>query len=144
MADKLHILRDGRRVFVGPEYTITSATLQKHRRAARKGGLSSMSKAERHAYGEAVEKAMLAAQLSSLRREKPSHMPNCASGTWHNTGEAIDRAIREQHRNATMNCKSRIATLPPDKVKELYEEAMAEKRARQTVVIVVAPKRRRR
>lgn len=125
-----YIYRDGVRVYAGPEYTITSPAIQKYRRAARKGGLSSMSKVERWAYGEAVEKAVLAAQLAALRREKPGHMPNCASGTWHNTGEAIDKAIKAKQLASLLACKSRIATMEAHKVRELYDEAMAAKRAR--------------
>jgi hypothetical protein len=114
----------------GPTYNIDSAALKKFRRVDSLGGTLEQF---RKAYGEAVEKAVLAAQRSQLRRAAvPERRPNCASGTWHTTGAAIDKAIRQQHRAALLACPGQIRRArPADEWRKLYDAAMAEKRARQ-------------
>jgi hypothetical protein len=116
----------------GPEYNIESASLKKHRAKAR-AGLSSLSRAERQAYGAAVEAAVLASQRAALRRAGESMpRPNCASGTAHSDGAAIIKAIREQQHNALLACPSKIRRArSPYEWQQMYEAAMAEKRKRQ-------------
>jgi hypothetical protein len=113
----------------GPEYNIDSAALKKFRRKR----LSSMSRSERQAYGAAVEAAVLSAQRVALRRAAPSApRPNCASGTTHNTGEAIIKAIREQHRAALLACPSQERRArSPVEWQTMYDAAMAERRKRE-------------
>ena len=125
----------------GPEYNIDSAALKKFRRMRR----SSMSRADRQAYGAAVEAAVLSAQRAALRRAAPSiPRPNCASGTTHNTGEAIDRALREQQRAALLACPSQERRArKPEKWREMYDAAMAEKRKRAEMPPTVKPSNRR-
>jgi hypothetical protein len=114
----------------GPQYNIDSATLKKFRSTFREG-LSSLSRDERQAYGAAVETAVRAAQRSALRRAGCAiPNPNCASGTAHNTGEAIHEAIRERQRNAILAGPSKIRRArKPHEWQAMYEAAMAEKRA---------------
>lgn len=115
----------------GPDYNISSSGLDKFRRLARKsGGVAKLEKAERHAYGEAVEKAILAKQRSDLQRELPGHACLCASGTWHSDGAAIIRAVQAQQRAALQACPSRNAGLSAGQWQDLYEETMKEKRNR--------------
>jgi hypothetical protein len=117
----------------GPEYNIDSATLKKFRHRAR-NGLAKMSRADRLAYATAIEAAVLSAQRVALRRATPSMpRPNCASGTPHNTGEAIHKAVREQHRAALAACASQERRArTPEKWREMYDAAMAEMRKRET------------
>jgi hypothetical protein len=75
----------------GPLYPDLGATIAKSRHKAR------IDPSHRQAHGEAVLAAIRAKQRSELQRELPSRAPNCASGTAHNTGEAILKAIRAQH-----------------------------------------------
>lgn len=113
---------------IGPVYDIDSAALRKCRRKP----LKAMSRAERDAYASAIETAVLAAQRASLRRAgNPLPSPNCASGTAHNTGEAIHKAVRAQHRAALLACPSQERRArTPEKWREMYDAAMAEMRGR--------------
>jgi hypothetical protein len=115
----------------GPAYTIGSAALQKYRKAAR-DGLASLSPDQRRAYAEAIEKAILSAQRSQLRSAAvPERRPTCASGTWHTTGNAINKAVREQHRAALAACPAKVRReRSPQEWRTLYNAAMAEKHAR--------------
>jgi hypothetical protein len=128
----------------GPEYNIDSAALKKCRHRARKG-LAAMSRAERQAYGAAVHAAVLSAQRAALKRAAPSMpRPNCASGTTHNTGEAIHNAIREQQRAALAAYAAQVRRArTPDEWREMYDEAMAEKRQREAQPPVTKPSNRR-
>lgn len=113
----------------GPAYPDLGNAVAKYRRMATKAGsLSDMLPADRRAYGEAVEKAIRAKQRSELQRELPSHAPNCASGTAHNTGEAIHRAMQAKHRAALLACPSQIRRArKPWEWQSKYNEAMEEK-----------------
>jgi phosphoserine phosphatase len=107
------------------EYKITSATLKKFRGKARHG-LSALSWAEVQAYGEAVEKAVLAAQRAHLRTaSEAGHRCPCASGTWHSEGEDIAKAVRAQQRAALNRAAERDRTKRTDReIIEAYEQAM--------------------
>jgi hypothetical protein len=129
----------------GPEYNIDSAALKKFRHRASKG-LAKMSRADRLAYAAAIEAAVISAQRLALRRAAPSiPRPNCASGTTHNTGEAIIKAIRDQHRAALLACPSQERRArSPVQWQTMYDAAMAEKRKREAEPpIVIKPSNRR-
>jgi hypothetical protein len=117
----------------GPEYNIDSATLKKFRHRARKG-LAALSRADRLAYAAAIEAAVISAQRVALRRAAPPiPRPNCASGTTHNTGEAINNAIRAQHRAALAACPSQERRArSPAQWQTMYDAAMAERRKRES------------
>jgi hypothetical protein len=129
----------------GPEYNIDSAALKKFRHRASKG-LAILSRADRAAYAAAIEAAVLSAQRLALRRAAVSlPRPNCASGTTHSTGEAIHKAIREQHRAALLACPSQERRArSPQQWQEMYDAAMAEKREREAVSIVPVVQNKRR
>lgn len=115
----------------GPAYPDLGAGVAKYRRLARHG-LADLTREERHAYGEAVERAVRAKQRSELQRELPSFKPNCASGTAHNTGDAIHKAVQAQHRARTLAWPSQIRRARTRwEWEEMYERAMSEKRARE-------------
>jgi hypothetical protein len=118
----------------GPEYDVESAALKKARKAAREG-LTSLSKAERQAYGTAVSDAVRASQRAGLRRAgETMPNPNCASRTAHNTGEAIHNAVRAQQRAALLACPSQIRKArKPAEWQAMYDAAMQEKRAREAM-----------
>lgn len=119
-----------RRAKYGPLYPDLGAGLAKHRRAARKG-LSKMTPGDRHAYGEAVEQAVLARQRSELQRELPTHNVHCASGCSSPDGAVIHRHLQNKQRAALLACPSQERRArTDDKWREMYEEAMAEKRER--------------
>ena len=117
----------------GPEYNIDGAALKKFRFRARKG-LATVSKTERREYGAAVEAAVLAAQRAALRRAGVSlPTPRCASGTTHNTGAAIDKAIRDQQRAALLAFPSQVRRArSPHEWRSKYDEAIAAKRKRES------------
>jgi hypothetical protein len=83
----------------GPHYTIGSTALAKFRRQARKaGGAMSLDRAERIAYANAVEAAVLKAQRPAQR--EVVFTSASASGTFHNNGDDIHRAVLAQQRAA--------------------------------------------
>jgi hypothetical protein len=107
------------------------AGLDKHRRTARAcGGAMAMDKASRDAYVLAVEKAVRAKQRAEHARAFIPPSPNCASGTWHTTGEEIGRAVAAQNRAranaAAMRDRSKRT---PRQWQEMYDAAMQEKRS---------------
>ena len=106
----------------GPAYDLDSAALKK----ARRGN-------DRKAHGQAVLEAVRAANAALLRREAPSMpKPTCASGTYHNNGADILKAVRQQHRAALLACPSKIRReRSPAEWRAMYDAAMAEKRARE-------------
>jgi hypothetical protein len=114
----------------GPAYDVESATLKKFRS---RGG-------DRKAYGEAVLAAVRSAQRSALNRATPSMpRPNCASGTTHQTGRAILKAVAARHAAALEACPSQERRArKPEQWRRMYDEAMAEKRARETAPLAVA------
>ena len=123
-------LTDSSGRFIGPEYP-TLAGLDKHRKAAR-NGLQAMTREARQAYGLAVETAIRAKQRAELQRVYTSHNCNCASGTNHNTGAAIHKAMQAKQRAALLAAPSaeRRARKPAE-WRRLYDAAMADKRARE-------------
>jgi len=124
----------------GPRYNLDSAGLRKWRKLASHG--KRLSKEQRQAYGDAVHAAVQSAQRQALRRAgNPSHPCQCASGTWHNTGEAIHNAIRAQHRADLLAYPEKARrNRTPEQWKEMYEAAMQEKKARASQpVTVTAP-----
>ncbi len=114
----------------GPDYPALGAAVAKWRAKAR-DGLQTLSREERRAYGEAVERAILALQRQEAMRGLMPITPKvrCASGTAHNTGEAIEEAVRKQQRDALLAWPSQARRARPDHVwREMYEATMAERR----------------
>jgi hypothetical protein len=113
----------------GPDYNVESPALRKHRRLAR-AGLAALDRAERQAYGAAVEAAVLASQRARLVRAAPTFKANCASGTFHNDGAALHAALLNQQRAAAVAAPGQIRRArSPEQWRTMYAEAMAEKRA---------------
>jgi hypothetical protein len=77
-------------------YNVTSAALTKFRWQAR-NGLAELSYEERRAYGEAIERAILAKQRSELQGSIGPIKPRvrCASGTDYSDGADIHEAVRK-------------------------------------------------
>lgn len=123
----------------GPEYTISSSALVIHRRKAREG-LTTLSRAERQTYGLAVETAVRAAQAAQCRRHcEPGHNSPSASGTWHNTGEAIHKAVAAQQRAALLAYPSQVRKSRTDaEWLAMYDAAMEAKRRREAAAAVSA------
>lgn len=115
----------------GPEYNVESALLKRYRYAAR-DGLANLGKAERRAYGAAVEAAVLANQRAAMQHKYTAPKANCASGTFHNTGAAIHDAVKAQLK---ARCATAAANVYRNRTAEqwetLYKQAMQEKRARE-------------
>jgi hypothetical protein len=115
----------------GPDYPALGATVAKWRRRAR-DGLQSLTREERREYGEAVERAILELQRAQLNQGFAPISPQCAcaSGTAHNTGEAIHNAVREQQARALVAYPSQVRRKrTPLEWQQMYETAMAEKHA---------------
>jgi hypothetical protein len=115
---------------LGPDYPALGAAVAKWRARAR-DGLKALSREERRAYGAAVERAILALQRSEAGRGSPPINPRCgcASGTPHNTGEAIHKAVREQQARALAAFPAYVRRHRTDaEWRQMYETAMAEKR----------------
>jgi hypothetical protein len=118
----------------GPDYPRhLGATVARFRSVTRRRGLAALSKDERRAYGDAVEKAILALQRSEAKSGLPPISPkvNCASGTAHNTGADIHNAIRARQRAALMNCAGAERRARTEhEWRSMYEAAMQEKKQR--------------
>lgn len=117
----------------GPTYPDLGASVMKHRRiCAKAGSIAMMNPEDRYAYGDAVEKSIRAKQRAELQRVLPGRNVHCASGTNHNNGEDIDRAIKQQHRAAIMAAPSQIRRARTDEEwRDMYERAMEQKRKRE-------------
>jgi|SRR6186713_2986615 hypothetical protein len=114
----------------GPIYPDLPAC-KKHRKAA-SNGLAAMTREARQAYGLAVETAIRAKQRSELQRELPTHNVSCASGTNHNTGAAIHKAMQAKQRAALLAAPSaERRARKPAVWQAMYDAAMADKRARE-------------
>ena len=89
----------------GNPYDVTGAGLARWRKAT-KSGLASITLAERRAYGQAVEDAVLAMQRRQFIREacEAETRPNCASGSW---DEHPGDAVRRQQAAALAACPGR-------------------------------------
>jgi hypothetical protein len=120
----------------GPTYDVNSVTLAKYRRKP----FGELKREERRAYGEAVEKAVLAKQRALLYREAtPDYRAPYASGTWHTTGEAIHAAVFQQQRAALLAYPAKVRReRTPAEWWRMYEAAMAEKRARAQALMEIA------
>ena len=113
-----------------PPYPDLGPTVAKFRRLASKG-LANMLVTDRRAYADAIETAIRAKQRQELQRELPSRRSNSASGTYHNNGAKIHAAIRQQQRAELLAYPDKVRReRKPEKWKEMYEEAMKEKRER--------------
>lgn len=84
----------------GPNYPALPH-LAHHRRSAKQAGaVASMPKDQQDTYGLAVLESILSMQRAELNRMlTPSRRCPCASGTWHQTGEAILKAVNQQNRD---------------------------------------------
>lgn len=111
----------------GPTYNIAGAALDKHRRIAlKRGSVMAMTKAERWAYGEAIEKAVLAAQRSALQRELPTHAVHCASGC--SSPDGIGDHMRRKQRAELLAAPAQERRArTPDQWREMYARAMEQK-----------------
>jgi hypothetical protein len=91
--------------------------------------LATLTRDQRRAYGEAVETAIRALQRSELQRELPEHRVNCASGTNHNDGREISKAMRAKHRAALQASVAKDRRdRTPEQWQAMYDAAMAAKR----------------
>lgn len=112
----------------GPAYPALGATVQKYRRKSREG-IASLSREERLAYAEVIEKSILALQRSELQRELPGRTPHCASRTAYTAGRDISAAIRRQHESALLSYPSKVRKArTDDEWRRMYAQAMREKR----------------
>lgn len=116
----------------GPLYNVASPSLAKHRAKAREG-LFAMSYEDRHAYGEAVERAILTMQRQEFMRAScaSGKRCSCASGTWHSDGADIHEAVRQQQRNALLAWPAKVRRNRTDvEWRQMYDAAMDEKAKR--------------
>lgn len=110
-----------------PLYPDLGQGVARYRRLAIRG-LASMLVTDRRAYGDAVLSAVRSKQRQELQRELPSHPVHCASGTNHNTGDAIIKAMQTKHRAAlTAAASQERRARKPEVWKEMYAKAMKEK-----------------
>jgi hypothetical protein len=109
----------------GPEYPELGPAVAKWRRLA---GKRDLTPAEKRAYGDAFEASIKAKQRQALLGpDRPAIAPRCASGTWHNTPEAIESAIRQILAFPAQARRART----PEEWSALYDAAMEEKRDRE-------------
>lgn len=123
-----------------PRYDIGSAQLTKFRGVAnRAGGVMALERFYRVQYANAVEQAVLASQRASLAPKREAvFKAGCASGTFHNDGETIGKAVVAQHRAAlsAYPAQERRARTP-NQWQAMYDEAMADKRRREASVAAI-------
>jgi hypothetical protein len=127
----------------GPTYNIDSAKLRTFRAKARKG-LSALSREERHAYADAIERAVLARQRTEAGIGLPAVTPkcHCASGTAHNDGADIHRAIRAQQAAALARCPAQERRArTPAQWQAMYEQAMTAKEKARVAALIAAQRR---
>jgi hypothetical protein len=83
-----------------------------------------------------VHAAILSKQRSALSRVTSDPRPNCASGTLHTEGRKIAEAIRRQHVGALRSYVAKVRRCrTPQQWREMYREAMAEKREASTMAL---------
>jgi hypothetical protein len=114
----------------GPIYPDLGVKVAKLRSAAR----NDPSKRKEH--GEAVLAAINSLNRQALNRVSSEPKPMCASGTAHNKGAAILKAVK------AASLARALAPSPPrsdELLREMYESAMAAKRAAAIPPIVVTP-----
>lgn len=113
----------------GPEYP-AMPKLNKFRTTANAaGGVMHLDKFYRNQYAEALEKEIRALQRPKSTYTMPS--PRCASGSWSNTPEGMEKAVRaRQAREMESACRRDREGRTDETVLALYEAAMREKRAR--------------
>lgn len=119
----------------GPDYNVDSPSLRKFRKSSR-DGIATLSAAERRTYGAAVEARIKELQASGLNnRRVTASRPICASGTFHNDGAAIHKAVKAQQHAALMACASKERRdRTPAVWRAMYDAAMQEKRSRQQLL----------
>ena len=118
-----------------PRYDIGSAQLTKFRKLARHG-LNTLSRAEIENYADAVEQAVLASQRAAVMGTREVvFKAGCASGTFHNNGADVIKAVLHQQRAALAACPSQERRArTPNQWQAMYDEAMAQKRHRQNLI----------
>ncbi len=105
---------------IGPAYPEMGGSVAKFRRvAAKAGSISAMSKAERYAYGEAVEKAIKSKQRSALLGAQVVLEGPCRE---------IGAKIRSEQKAALSSYPAKVRAARSARAWEsMYEAAMAEK-----------------
>ena len=118
-----------------PRYDVGSAQLTKFRAVANKeGGVMGLERFYRVMYANAVEQAVLGSQRASLLAGNKTAVfqAGCASGTFHSDGDAIGKAVRNQHRAALAAYPAQVRRArTPREWQELYDQAIADKRRRE-------------
>lgn len=115
----------------GPAYPVMPALAKHRRRAESAGGVMQMDREFRQQYGAAVEGAIRALQrrelLGTIRPAGAT--PRCASGSFANTAEGIESAVKARQVRIATTLMRRDREGRSDKmVQALYNEAMAAKR----------------
>jgi hypothetical protein len=115
----------------GPDYPTLGATVAKLRKRAADICIVHRGVARRE-HGNAVLEAIRKLNYRSLQRELPTHNVNCASGTNHNDGAEILKALRLKAWN---NCNPDTirAARSIEAIASAYEAAMLAKRKRQAL-----------
>jgi hypothetical protein len=107
----------------GPEYPRELGKDVANFRKLARHGLGELSRMSRRGYGNAVLAAIRAKQRQELQRELPSHNVGCPSGTNHNNGRDILKAVAAQNRAA---CLAK-GDFDQAEANAKYEEAMKAK-----------------
>jgi hypothetical protein len=119
----------------GPEYPNLASNDVKLFRAQGRLGLDNLSPMGRRGYGNAVLSAIRSLQAQGLKRAAPPEgKPNCASGTFHQTGADILKAVATSNRSKCL----RQGPFDQREADRKYAAAMAAKRAAQFVPFAIA------
>lgn len=78
----------------GPIYPALPSVAKYRRMAVAAGSVAAMDRSLRQAYGAAVEQAIRALQRADMSKVYTTPSPRCASGSWANTAEGIEAAVR--------------------------------------------------
>ena len=113
-----------------PPYPAMPSLAKFRRMAESAGGVMAMDRFARQQYGEAVEQAIRGLQRTELLgRIKAEAKPQCASGSFANTAEGIEKAVRGRIAAALASAARRDREGRSDAlVQELYDQAMRIKR----------------
>ena len=125
----------------GPAYPDLGASVAKYRRMVPKsGGVQKLPKQIRLAYGEAIEKAIRAKQRSELQRDTAPPPIRCASGCPRPEGIG-EWMCNKQRAELQASVARDRREREPSEWREMYDEAMADKRRREAEA--KAPKRKK-
>lgn len=109
----------------GPNYPPMPGLNKYRTAAAQAGGVAKLDPILRKKYGAAIEKAIRAMQRAAMAKVYVMPAPRCASGSWANTAEGIEKAVRARQASELAAAARRDREGRSDEtIQALYDQAM--------------------